>query len=259
MPHGAHEWLRLARDTQPWSLGPRGAWMDALRVFAGTSKTLPSQVLVDADAHTLTIYDGYPKAQFHFLILPRLPFVIDETLENGKRRRTELDAEQLDSLSALLQTPFASYVLACLSKAQRRESMQNLTIDATAQNKTAYPSDPADASGKVWGINAGFHSVPSMRHLHMHVISDDFMSERLKHKKHYLSFHPSAGFWLSLGGAEKLAREKRTDLPYPPQHYESLLKGPLVSLENDTTFRVMPQVKQYLERRWLKHVRQTNT
>lgn len=35
----------------------------------------------------------------------------------------------------------------------------------------------------------GFHSVPSMRQLHLHVISQDFDSQHLKHKKHWNSFN----------------------------------------------------------------------
>lgn len=34
----------------------------------------------------------------------------------------------------------------------------------------------------------GYHAVPSMGHLHMHVISQDFSSPCLKTKKHYNSF-----------------------------------------------------------------------
>jgi hypothetical protein len=34
----------------------------------------------------------------------------------------------------------------------------------------------------------GFHAVPSMKPLHLHVISQDFISPWLKHKKHWASF-----------------------------------------------------------------------
>jgi hypothetical protein len=36
------------------------------------------------------------------------------------------------------------------------------------------------------------------RHLHLHVLSNDLRSEKLKHKKHYNSFHPNLGFFLHL-------------------------------------------------------------
>ena len=37
-------------------------------------------------------------------------------------------------------------------------------------------------------VRIGFHAVPSMRQLHLHVISQDFQSDALKNKKHWNSF-----------------------------------------------------------------------
>lgn len=37
----------------------------------------------------------------------------------------------------------------------------------------------------------GYHARPSMKHLHLHVISKDFDSESLKTKKHFNSFNTS--------------------------------------------------------------------
>lgn len=52
--------------------------------------------------------------------------------------------------------------------------------------------------GRDWSedIVAGVHAHPSMNHLHVHVFSRDMYSERLKHKKHYLSFN--SGFLVKL-------------------------------------------------------------
>jgi hypothetical protein len=54
-----------------WPPGPSGAWNQALAVMAAHPKpeTLPPDVYLRHDEHTLTIYDGYPKAKYHFLIL----------------------------------------------------------------------------------------------------------------------------------------------------------------------------------------------
>lgn len=62
-------------------------------------------------------------------------------------------------------------------------------------------------SGSEWGIHCGFHAVPSMRHLHLHVISDDFVSDRLKYRKHYLSFHPTLDHFVTLEDALAMARQ----------------------------------------------------
>jgi len=37
----------------------------------------------------------------------------------------------------------------------------------------------------------GFHGKPSMRQLHLHVISSDFNSSSMKHAKHYNTFTTS--------------------------------------------------------------------
>jgi len=54
-----------------WPPGPSGAWNQALAVMAAHPRpeTLPPDVYLRHDEHTLTIYDGYPKAKYHFLIL----------------------------------------------------------------------------------------------------------------------------------------------------------------------------------------------
>lgn len=133
--------------------------------------SLPGSVLVDADTHTYTIYDGYPKAQFHFLIMPRLPFAVDEDLGNGKRRRGEVGARELDSIGSLLQSPHAAFVLDRLAAASERlahrirESMRRMDVD----RDTREPHYTDAAPGATWGIRCGFHAIPSMRHLHMHV------------------------------------------------------------------------------------------
>ena len=44
-------------------------------------------------------------------------------------------------------------------------------------------------------VKAGFHAVPSMTRLHLHVISQDFDSPCLKNKKHWNSF--TTEFFLS--------------------------------------------------------------
>lgn len=36
------------------------------------------------------------------------------------------------------------------------------------------------------------------RHLHLHVLSNDLCSEKMKHKKHYNSFHPKLGYFVHL-------------------------------------------------------------
>lgn len=45
------------------------------------------------------------------------------------------------------------------------------------------------------------------RHVHLHVISGDLVSERLKNRKHYNSFHPTLGFFLHLDDVIELVEQ----------------------------------------------------
>lgn len=48
--------------------------------------------------------------------------------------------------------------------------------------------DQVHKYGSSWAIKKGFHAVPSLDNVHLHVITNDFVSDRLKNKKHYNSF-----------------------------------------------------------------------
>lgn len=92
-----------------------------------TCQSLPSSMLVDADEHTYTIYDGYPKAQFHFLILPRLPFKVRSETDSGSvQERVLHPTKELNSISTLLQSPSRAFVLECLERASERVCFPNV-------------------------------------------------------------------------------------------------------------------------------------
>lgn len=119
--------LPLARSTQPWTFGPPGAaWYDALKYIAAhrDETTMPPNMLVDHDPYTYTICDGYAKAQYHFLILPRIPFYID-VQDQGISTRVQVPTRDLDSIQALLQSRHASAVLDRLSEARHRVRTNN--------------------------------------------------------------------------------------------------------------------------------------
>lgn len=52
--------------------------------------------------------------------------------------------------------------------------------------------------GRDWNqdVLVGVHAHPSMNHLHIHIISRDFYSEAMRHRKHYNSFH--TGFFVDV-------------------------------------------------------------
>lgn len=74
--------------------------------------------------------------------MPRIPYAI----EGG----TALGARDLENLSALLQHPRSSQVLKAMA-------------DLGAEVEEMIRDEMVKTEGFAWGINAGFHAVPSMR------------------------------------------------------------------------------------------------
>lgn len=64
--------------------------LNMLKDYARTEVSLlPPTLLLSSTPNSLTIFDKYPKATFHFLVLPRLP-------------NSDLSTNELDSLQSLL-------------------------------------------------------------------------------------------------------------------------------------------------------------
>ncbi|BFZ06136.1 hypothetical protein BsWGS_09174 [Bradybaena similaris] len=99
---------------------------------------------VVSDDKLVVIKDKYPKAMYHFLVMPR---------------------RNIPSLKHVTKTD-----LDLLRHMQKQGE------------------EVAEKANKELQFRFGYHVVPSMSHLHMHVISQDFNSPFLKTKKHWNSF-----------------------------------------------------------------------
>ncbi|KAK4418912.1 Transcription factor [Sesamum alatum] len=105
-------------------------------------------VVLEISDDVLVMNDAYPKAQRHLLVLAR--------------------ADGLDSIADV-----------------RREHSPLLKTMHAVGLKWA---EKFLNENKSLSFRLGYHSVPSMRQLHLHVISQDFDSNHLKNKKHWNSF-----------------------------------------------------------------------
>ena len=91
----------------------------------------------------------------------------------------------------------------------------------------------------------GYHALPSMSRLHMHVISQDFLSPSLKTKKHWNSFN--SDFFLDADIVIGMLKAKgMVDLKRDT--YESMLKLPLKCHLCGFKPPNMPRLKEHLER-----------
>lgn len=113
----------------------------------------------------VVIKDRYPKATIHLLILPRDPV---------KQRQHPAEAFQDTAFLCKLK-----------EEARKWRALAGKELARTICPPTVPIPD------RDWGaeIKVGIHSVPSMYHLHIHVISRDMHSQCLLHNKHYNSFN----------------------------------------------------------------------
>ncbi|KAG2495217.1 hypothetical protein HYH03_006823 [Edaphochlamys debaryana] len=141
-------------------------WAQPLRQCALNPDTCPQTVL-HKDDQVVMIADAYPKARHHALVLARDPAL---------RSIADLRPEHLPLLTHM------------------REVAEDWVRKQKAQ-------DPEAVAFKL-----GFHAVPSMAQLHLHVVSQDFDSPALKNKKHWNTF--TTEFFLPFAAVEAQVRER---------------------------------------------------
>lgn len=139
------------------------------------------------DDDVVIMKDGYPKSQIHLLVLPRSKHTYDTP-------QKAFDAEFKLSMEPYIE-----------------KARQYLI------SHWQYEGDSIEDH-----IIVCCHSVPSMANLHIHVLSDDMFSIRLKNRKHFNSFQtPFAIKWHEMPLPEDDARWDR-------QYCERLLKQDIV-------------------------------
>ena len=132
----------------------------------------------------------FPKSTLHLLLLPR-----DAT----KTHLHPFDA--LADPAFLAKVKAETSKLRALAAAELRRKYGRFSAQDRARQDALSADPPPDTlpPGRDWEreIMCGVHACPSMNHLHVHVMSVDRYSERLKHRKHYNSF--STPFFVDLG------------------------------------------------------------
>jgi len=136
---------------------------DALAPYIISPSAHPPSIILKQTPTSVFIRDAFPKALVHALLLPRDP---EKTLlhpfeafkDEGFLARIRTDAEELKGLVA-------------------KELRRKICGSGTA----------AGGEGVDWGaeVRVGVHAGPSMNHLHVHVISREGFSDRVKKRVHY--------------------------------------------------------------------------
>ena len=123
--------------------------------------------VLSSDKNFVLVKDKYPKAAVHLLIIPR-----DSTKST------------LHPLDAMLDQEFL---------AQCKEEAEKARATAATMLRDRTCTDRPDLLEHDWksDIMVGIHSRPSMKHLHIHVISRDLHSDCLIEPTNYTSFTTS--------------------------------------------------------------------
>jgi aprataxin len=98
----------------------------------------------------MAIFDAYPKAKYHFLVLPRYPF---PPRSNPESRSSIVKLDHLDSLRTLLLKTTADV----------REQVIGALADTAQEVEEMIRDEMIKTEGFEWGINIGFHAIPSMK------------------------------------------------------------------------------------------------
>ncbi|KAG2054767.1 HIT-like protein [Suillus hirtellus] len=202
--------------------------MTIFRAYAQKSNpaSLPPSILFSHSETCLTVFDAFPKSIFHFLVIPRV--------------RPPFNVYQLANLRSLLKC----------EKNCAKELLIDLSREANNVKKMI-ESEMFKKYGFKWEIWMGFHAIPSMEHLHLHVLSADLCSPRMKLKKHYNSFHPKRGFFIHLSDVlswfEADPSYYKTTSQLKKSEYEPLLKEDLSCWKCDRNLSNMPKLKSHLQ------------
>jgi len=161
---------------------------DGLALYIARAESLPSSSIVFANPSFVAIHDKYPKATVHCLLLPRSP---DKTLLHPFDAFE--DAEFLASVreeAARLKDLVARELQRLVGEHSVADAPRRAVLEGEVEPETDAEGRVVLPQGRDWmaEVKVGVHARPSMNHLHVHVISRDMYSGRLKIRKHYNSF-----------------------------------------------------------------------
>ncbi|KAL7579974.1 hypothetical protein ACA910_004968 [Epithemia clementina (nom. ined.)] len=235
-----------------------GNWQSALQVYLSSadniSKLSPSlqENIYYHDDNCVVIYDGYPKARMHLLLLPRrLVAAPDQRQQqNGNDSGVTGSGRSLRSIADLSKD--LHYEELKKSHATARQIVQHLTKEYRSlycnKNKNKSKDSNADAAFADTDNNCllrmGYHAIPSLDNLHLHIISTDLDSPCLKNKKHYNSFTTS--FFVEADQVEQELLQNGSFRPINEQAEEEKLKQPLCCFKCGEIQRNIPTLKQHL-------------
>ncbi len=197
-----------AYPTTAWDGAPPGA--TSLQMYTRWPRTPSLQRAVWCEDTTcVVIYDRYPKARVHLLVIPT-------STSHSLNTVSDLTSADLSLLGEL-----------------------KIRVEAITDHLSASLHLPRTTDFLV-----GFHSIPSLEPLHLHVLTSDLESPHLKLKKHWNSF--TTNFFLPLDDVTAQVKEKG-QVTVDKGVMNALLKAPLRCARPPcrAIIATMPALKQH--------------
>lgn len=109
--------------------------------------------------------------------------------------------------------------------------------------------------GFKWKIWLGFHALPSMDHIHLHIVSSDLCSSFLSNKERYNGFHPKTGIFLHLHKVLRWFERKdsyytRVVSQLSGRRYGPLLRKKMICWKCSADWEDFPTFKAHLQEEW---------
>lgn len=190
---------------------------EGLGAYLTNPETLPASRVIFHTADFVAVHDMFPKATVHCLLLPR-------SADRYRKHPFEAfdDADFLASVrqeAGRLKELVAGELQRLLGRDSASDARRNAVLDGDEEPGRDEAGNVVLPGGRDWGreVKVGVHARPSMNHLHVHVMSRDMHSERLKNRKHYNSF--TTGFFVPLEDfplAENDPRRRQSGWPERP-------------------------------------------
>lgn len=196
----------------------RGRWRGALIEYIDHPERFPNEVL-RVTPNTVLIKDAFPKATVHLLLLPRSPahYLLHPHAAFMDKEFLAMMREEA-AIGVRLAAAELSRRLGSFSATnQARDAALNHLNDVSAGDDTgdAKPTEELPLPpGRNYAseILVGTHAHPSMAHLHVHIVSRDMHSDRMRHRKHYNSF--TTPFLVPLADQPLTADDSRRETGY---------------------------------------------
>ncbi|KAG5366178.1 Transcription factor bHLH140 [Yarrowia sp. B02] len=183
------------------------SWKYALGQYIKSPEKFPNDVVLDTEDFVV-IKDAFPKSYIHYLVLPK----------SVKPDTHPLKAFEDDELYEKTK--------------EMVEKVQTMAAVEYIRTK---------GHSKDVKIQSGIHSVPSMNHVHVHVMTTDLSSPRLKNRTHFNSF--KTDFFVPFKSIPDL---KITNLDAWMAKQEALIKGDII-LDGENYGNKFAKVKRKLD------------